>query len=346
LTLRQLAARPLNLPVATSWLLAGLGEAKGRQDLHYKREPEQLRTLRQHALVESAISSNRIEGVVISQARLQQVVLGQDRLTDRDEQEVRGYREALTWIHDHHATIPVSVETILRLHFLSHGQTGDAGQFKTRDSDIAEKYPDGRSRIRFHTVSAAQTAARTADFISAWADCLRERWAPPPIALAAVNLDFLGIHPFRDGNGRVSRLLLLLMAYHLGFEVGRYLSLERLIEQSKDRYYETLEMSSVGWHENANDLWPYANFILTTLKSAYSELEGRLVSTPAIRGSKTSLIQQTVAGKITPFTLTELERDCPTVSRDLIRRVLAELRAQGTIESIGRGPGAVWRKRV
>ncbi len=278
LTLRQLAVRPLNIPVATSWLLADLGESKGRQSLVGSRGPEHLLALRQHALIESTISSNRIEGVVISQSRVQPVVLGQERLTDRDEQEVRGYREALTWIHDHHATIPISVETILRLHFLSHGQSGDAGEFKTRDSDIVEKYPDGRSRIRFRTVPASQTATQTAEFVTTWAACLHERWAPPPIALAAANLDFLCIHPFRDGNGRVSRLLMLLMAYQLGFEVGRYVSLERLIEQNKERYYETLEQSSVGWHENKNKLWPYANFVLTTLKDAYGELENQLVN--------------------------------------------------------------------
>jgi Fic family protein len=279
LTLQQLAVRPLNIPVATSWLLADLGEAKGRQSLISDRGPEHFLALRQHALIESAISSNRIEGVVISQSRVEPVVLGQERLTDRDEQEVRGYREALTWIHGHHPTIPISVETILRLHFLSHGQSGDAGEFKSRDSDIVEKYPDGRSRIRFRTVPAAETSPRMEEFVTAWADCLHERWAPPAIALAAANLDFLCIHPFRDGNGRVSRLLLLLMAYQLGFEVGRYVSLERLIEQNKERYYETLELSSVGWHENKNELWTYANFVLTTLKGAYGELENQLVKT-------------------------------------------------------------------
>ena len=213
MTLRQLSRRPLSVPVATSWLLADLGEARGRQDLHGRRSPEKLRALLQHALIESAISSNRIEGVVVEPARVEQVVLGLSPLRDRDEQEVRGYREALSWIHESHGSIPVSVETVRRLHFLSHGQTGDAGEFKTRDCDIIERYPDGRSRVLFRTVPASETEQRMEEFVVLWAECLSERWAPPAVALAAANLDFLCIHPFRDGNGRVSRLLLLLMAY-------------------------------------------------------------------------------------------------------------------------------------
>ena len=345
MTLQQLSKRPLSVPVATSWLLADLGEAKGRQELHTRREPERLRVLRQHALIESAISSNRIEGVVVQPARVEQVVLGRSLLTDRDEQEVRGYRDALQWIHENHKSIQVSAETILRLHFLSHGKTGDAGQFKVKDSDIIEKYPDGRSRVRFKTVPAKETARRVDEFVTLWQDCLREQWAPPPIAMAAANLDFLCIHPFRDGNGRVSRLVLALMAYHLGFEVGRYISLERLIEQNKDRYYETLEQSSTGWHEGLNDPWPYVSFALTTLKSAYGEFELRLAATVSPRGAKSALVEAAIRARADRFTLAELERECPGVSRDLIRRVLGEMRKAGVVESLGRGPGAEWRKK-
>jgi Fic family protein len=304
-----------------------------------------MHVLREHALIESAISSNRIEGVVVEPARVDQVVLGRVRLVDRDEQEIRGYRQALDWIHKNSRSIPVSVETILWLHYLSHGQAGDAGQFKTKDSDIIERYPDGRSRVRFKTVPARETAVRMAEFVDLWADSLREQWAPPMIALAAANLDFLCIHPFRDGNGRVSRLLLLLMAYHLGFDVGRYVSIERLIEQQKERYYETLEQSSAGWHEDRNDPWPYTNFVLATWKSAYVEFEQRVAQVTSPRGSKSRLVEAAIAAKRGNFTLIELERDCPGVSRDLIRRVLGELRKQSVIESVGRGPGAEWRKK-
>src|SRR5207245_2250946 len=174
--------------------------------------------------------------------------------------------------HERGTELPLSEKTIRQLHRLARGQVGDAGEFKTKPSDIIEKHPDGRTRIRFRTVTPAKTLAFVAESLELWQDCLRERWVPREVALAAWNLDFLCIHPFRDGNGRVSRLLLLLMCYHLGYEVGRYVSLERLIEQNKERYYETLEQSSQGWHEGAHDPWPYVNFLLFILKTAYGEL--------------------------------------------------------------------------
>jgi Fic family protein len=209
--------------------------------------------LREHALIESAVSSNRIEGVEVEQARIGTLVFGKPLLRDRDEEEVRGYRDALQLIHEQGTKLPVSEETILKLHRLTRGEIWDAGQYKEKDSDIIEKYPDGRERVRFKTVSAAETAGCMQELIERWHDCVREHWVHPLIALAAFNLDFLCIHPFRDGNGRVSRLLLLLQCYHLGYEVGRYISLERIIEQNKERYYETLEQSSQGWHEGKHD---------------------------------------------------------------------------------------------
>ena len=167
----------------------------------------------------------------------------------------------------------------------------------------------------------------------------------PLIALAAFNLDFLCIHPFRDGNGRVSRLLLLLQCYHLGFEVGRYISLDRLIEQHKERYYETLEESSQGWHEGKHDPWPYINYILFILKQSYREFEGRVGTVVSPRGAKTEIVESAIEKIIGSFTLTGLERACPGVSRDMIQKVLRDLQAAGKIECVGRGPGASWRKR-
>jgi Fic family protein len=163
--------------------------------------------------------------------------------------------------------------------------------------------------------------------------------------MAAFNLDFLCIHPFRDGNGRVSRLLFLLQCYQLGFEVGRYISLERLIEDNKDRYYETLEQSSRGWHEGRHDPWPYINYLLFILKTAYAELERRLGQTAAPRGAKTELVKNAIRRMGDTFTLRQLEAVCPGVSRDMIRRVLRQLKTAGQVECLGRGPGARWQKR-
>ncbi|SDX37221.1 Fic family protein [Thiocapsa roseopersicina] len=163
---------------------------------------------------------------------------------DRDDEEVRGYRDALALIHRHAKELPVGNETICRLHALTRGQIWDAGEYKV----------------------------------------------PPPIPLAAFNLDFLCIHPFRDGKGRVSRLLWLLQGYQLGDEVGRYISLERLIEENKDRYYETLEQSSRGWHEGAHDPWPYINFVLSIMKDAYRDLVDRVGALKAPRGEKRQMV--------------------------------------------------------
>jgi hypothetical protein len=174
---------------------------------------------------------------------------------------------------------------------------------------------------------------------------LEEGWVPPLIALAAFNLDFLCIHPFRDGNGRVSRLLWLLQSYQLGYEVGRYISLERLVEQNKDRYYETLEKSSQGWHEGKHDPWPYINYVLFILKTAYKEFAERVGETKAPRGAKTDQVNAAIEQFAGEFSVAQLELRCPGVSRDMVRRVLREQQAAGKIECQGRGPAAKWRKK-
>jgi Fic family protein len=153
------------------------------------------------------------------------------------------------------------------------------------------------------------------------------------------------IHPFRDGNGRVSRLLMLLQCYHLGIEVGRYISLERLIEQNKERYYETLAQSSQGWHDGRHDPWAYINYLLSILKMAYLEFENRLGQMKSPRGAKTELVEKAVRNFSSEFSLRDLERACPGVSRDMVRRVLRDLQARGEVDCLGRGPGAMWRRK-
>ncbi|HKA08626.1 MAG TPA: Fic family protein [Gemmataceae bacterium] len=164
------------------------------------------------------------------------------------------------------------------------------------------------------------------------------------VALGAFNLDFLCIHPFRDGNGRTSRLLLLLQCYHLGFEVGRYISLERLIEQSKDRYYETLELSSAGWHEGKHDAWPYINYLLYTLLDASREFERRASEIPSPRVEKPGLVKAAIQREPGPFTVADLQRQCPGVSVDMIRHVLRVLREAGEVKCVARGRNAQWTR--
>jgi Fic family protein len=345
-TLRLFSDGKCAIPASTAWYLADLGEFRGKQELYTRQSPQRLKALREHAMIESAVSSNRIEGVSIDPGRVRNILATMKPLfRDRDEEEVRGYRDALAWIHAEANTISLDEQTIKRLHAMTRGQIWDAGHYKEKDGDIIERHPDGSERIRFRTVTAAQTPIRTTELVRDWQRCQDERWLPPLIALAAFNLDFLCIHPFRDGNGRVSRLLWLFQSYQLGFEVGRYISLERLIEQNKDRYYETLEKSSQGSHEGRHDPWPYINYVLFIMKTAYREFAERVGETKAPRGAKTDQVQAAIQQFTAEFTVSQLESRCPGVSRDMVRRVLRAQQAAGEVECQGRGPAATWRRK-
>jgi Fic family protein len=236
-----------------------------------------------------------------------------------------------------------SRDTILQLHRLSRGNVWDAGQYKDKPVDIIEKLPGGGERVRFRSVSPADTPDFTRRLVSLWKDQSRDRDISPLIVMAAFNLDFLCIHPFRDGNGRVSRLLLLLTAYHLGLEVGRYISLERIIEENKERYYETLQQSSQGWHEGKHDPWPYIGYLLFTLKRAYEEFEERVGKTGTPRGEKTALVEAGIAKQVGPFSVSDIRDACPGVGIDLIRKVMNSLKGK-EIECLGRGQSAQWRR--
>lgn len=342
MTFRQFAKKPETIPATTSWYLADLGEALGKQELFMKQSPQKLKVLREHALIESAVSSNRIEGVTVDQARIRTIIFGKSLLRDRDEEEVRGYRDSLKLIHEQNRELPISEDTILNLHRLCRGEIWDAGKYKEKDGDIIEKFPNGRERVRFKTVEAAKTPMFMRELTEMWNRCLLERWVHPLIGLAAFNLDFLCIHPFRDGNGRVSRLLLLLQCYHLGYEVGRYISLERLIEQNEERYYETLKQSSEGWHEGKHDPWPYVNFILYTLKTAYREFEQRVGEIESPKGAKAEMVLKAIQTQSGEFRLVDIERACPGVGRDWIRALLADLKKTGEVKCRGKGPAARW----
>jgi Fic family protein len=342
-TLRLLSYEGLQVPAATAWYLADLGEARGKQDLFTQQVPQRLRALREHALIESAVSSNRIEGVEIDPMRARPLVVGGAMYRDRSEEEVRGYRDALKIVHE--GGLHVSETMILELHRLTRGEIWDAGKYKERDSDIIERSATGEERVRFRPVSSTDTPAAMRALLGEWQNLIEERRVHPLLLAAAFNLDFLCIHPFRDGNGRVSRLLLLSQCHLLGYEVGRYISLERLIEQNKARYYETLEQSSRRWHEGRHDPWHFINYVLYVLKSAYREFEDRVGDVKVPRGTKTELVLGAIARSGDAVTLAELERSCPGVSREMLRRVLRHERTAGRLVAEGRGPGARWRKK-
>jgi Fic family protein len=344
MTLRQFSREGLAVPAGTAWSLTDLGEALGKQALFTRQSPQRLKVLREHALIESAVSSNRIEGVEVDRKRIGTLMFGKSALRDRDEEEVRGYRDALNLIHTRQKTLPVSEVTILQLHRLARGEIWDAGKYKEKDGGIIERYSDGRTGVRFKPISAKKTPAAMTGLLQLWDDCLKERWVHPIVAMCAFNLDFLCIHPFRDGNGRCSRLLLVQQCYHLGLEVGRYVSLERVIEQNKARYYETLQASSTGWHLGRHDPWSYINFILFVLKEAYKEFESRLGRIVEPKGAKAELVRSVVSRQATNFRLSDIERECPGVGRDWIQTLLREMKNEGLLRSTGHGAGAKWAR--
>ncbi|HXK37180.1 MAG TPA: Fic family protein [Candidatus Paceibacterota bacterium] len=342
MTLARLEHLAGGIPPGIAWSLATVAESRGRQELFTRQSPQRLKALRENAIIESAVSSNRMEGVEVEPGRVGTVVFGRSLLRDRDEEEVRGYQEALALIHA--GTISsVSEESIRRMHALCRGSVSDAGRYKAHDGDIIERHPNGSVTTRFLPVSAAQTPEAMRLLLDLWSRSRSEGWAHPLIAIALFNLDFLCIHPFRDGNGRASRLLLLLQLYEAGYDVGRYISLERLIEHHKDRYYETLKLSSEGWHEDRGDPWPYTGYLLFILKEAYREMEERLGDLVEPRGEKAARVRKAVLAWNGGFRLADLERACPGVGKDWIRAVLFRLRNEGKIVCQGKGKAATWR---
>jgi Fic family protein len=343
-SLLQLSSKPAVIPAQAAWYLADLAEAIGRQKMYTQQNPEKLRVLRDFALIESAVSSNRIEGVMVDDSRVGTLMFGSPHFQDRDEEEVCGYRDALNLVHGQGARLPVTGETVKRLHHLCRGTIWDAGQYKEKDVDIIQTYPDGRSRVRFRTTPAVETTEAMGQLTGLWERGLQERWVHPLILAAALNLDFLCIHPFRDGNGRVSRLLFLLATYHCGMEAGRYISIERIIEQNKERYYEVLEQSSVGWHEGTHDPWPAINFLLYVLVAANKEFEGKVGQLGSPRGVKTAAVRAAVERQTSAFRVADIREACPGVGIDLIRRVLSDMRKEGVIKAHGTGRSAQWDK--
>ena len=293
-------------------------------------------------MVESAVASNRIEGVNVDAQRVGTVLFGNGIMRDRDEEEVRGYRRALDLIHESAEELDLSMDVIKRLHALSRPSIWDSGKFREKECEIIQTYADGTSRVRFKAVVPGRIAEMLEGLINSYKAVLEEGRIPPLVALSAFNLDFLCIHPFRDGNGRVSRLLLLLMLYRLGYEAGRYVSLERLIELSKDRYYETLEKSSIRWHEGCHDIWPYVNYLLYSFDELYANFEERFSKLKVSRGAKTMTVVAVLNSMEVPFTIREIEFKCAGVSRETIKSVLK--RNPDCFECTGRGLGAKWRR--
>jgi Fic family protein len=344
MTFRNQRLRDHTLPMSTAWLLNDIAEAKGKQELFTHQAPQMLKTLREMALIQSTESSNRIEGITVATDRLRPLVLGNARPKDRSEQEVQGYRLALNEIHTRHEKLPITPDTLKHLHALCQGASGDAGQFKRIDNEVVELRPGAAPIIRFKCVSAKQTPAAVDELCLLYRHALDQDNIPPLIAIASLVLDFLCIHPFRDGNGRVSRLLTLLALYQHGYEVGRYISLERLVEESKEDYYEVLNRSSKHWHEGRHELTPWMNLLLAVIRRGYAEFEKRAGQVKVPRGAKTALVENAINSFPAQFTITELEQKCPGVSRDMLRYLLNRLQQQKRIKCVKLGRNSLWQK--
>ena len=322
--------------------LRAVGEYRGKQALFYRQAPEVLKGLREVAVIESSESSNRLEGVVVAANRLKALIARNTQPRDRSEQEVAGYRDALALIHESAREMRLSPNVILQLHStLYRFMPTPGGRWKAVDNEIIEKRPDGSVRVRFKATPAHLTPIAMEQLSAGYAAAIGAHQDPLIVVPLAI-LDFLCIHPFTDGNGRVARLLTLLLLYRFDYEVGRYISIERVYEATKESYYETLEASSQGWHEGRHDPYPWLNYFWGVLLRAYREFEERVGEVRSGRGAKAAQVREAVLARSTPFSISDIEAACAGVSRDTVRLVLRAMKTEGLIASTGKGRSAKW----
>jgi Fic family protein len=322
-----------------------IGEYRGKEDLFKRQTPQVLEALRQAAVIESTESSNRIEGIVAPRDRIAALVAEKTAPRNRSEQEIAGYRDVLNTIHGNFAHMEPKPNLVLQLHRdLYRFLPAEGGRWKIADNQVTETRSDGTRVVRFQPVPAWATSAAMDGLHAGFRDAWGAEEIDRLIVSAAYVLDFLCIHPFLDGNGRMARLLSLLLLHRAGYEVGRYVSLERVIEESRETYYDTLFRSSQGWHEGSHDLRPWLEYFLGVLIAAYREFERRAGEISAPRGAKTQMVLEAVRRLPREFRLRELEERSPGVTRDMVRVVLNSLKQDGRIVCEGRGRGAVWRK--
>ena len=323
-----------------------IGEFKGKQGLFTQQTPEILDSLRQVAIIESSESSNRLEGITAPRKRVEAIVRESSTPANRSEQEIAGYRDALALIHESSAHMTLQVNVILQLHSMIYRYLpSEGGRWKMADNQIVERDADGSiKRVRFEPVSAFDTPRAMDRLVESYGHAMRTLSAEPLVVVPATVFDFLCIHPFSDGNGRTARLLTLMLLYHFDYEVGRFISLERIFEESKDTYYESLEASSRNWHEGHHDIKPWLRYFWGVLLRAYGEFEERVGTITKGRGSKTVYIRRVVDRKTRPFSISEIEGNCPGISRDMIRVVLRQMRDEGILRLEGRGRGSKWVK--
>lgn len=319
-------------------LIAAIYKEAGKQELFLKQRPEELEKLVEIAKVQSTEASNAIEGIVTTNTRIRQLVEEKTTPRNRDEQEIAGYRDVLSVIHDNFDTIPITQNYILLLHKMlySHMNNPFAGQTKTVQNYISATYPDGHVETLFTPLAPYETPEAMDKICEEYNRVIGNMELEPLIAIPIFIHDFLCIHPFNDGNGRMSRLLTTLLLYRSGFYVGKYISLEAKIAKNKDLYYIALAESQTGWHEGTEDVIPFIKYILGTILAAYKDFEDRmeLVETklPAIE-----MVKRASENKIGRFNKQDIRELCPTLSDSSIEGALRKLVVSGELQREGKG---------
>jgi Fic family protein len=323
--------------------LTAIYEFKGKQGLFEAQAPEVLAALQKSAIIESTESSNRIEGVVASPERVREIVgLGAAPVT-RSEAEIAGYRDVLATIHASYPHIAITSNYLLQLHRdLYRYAGGPAGRWKAQDNTIDATLPDGTVETIFVPVPAFLTPEAMRALCRDFTDARKKERTDPLLLIGAFVFDFLCVHPFTDGNGRLARLLTTLLLYQADFSVVRYISIERIVEETKPSYYASLRASSEGWHEGTHTLVPWWEYFLGVLLAAYRELNDRLeVSRVPTKADRVRLAIQQLPEV---FTVAEVERACPGVKRPTIKLAMKRMREAGEITCIRPGKYAMWKK--
>lgn len=320
-------------------MLSQIHEFKGEQNLFIEAQSDTLTQLVEIAKIQSTEASNKIEGIFTSDERLKKLVTNKTTPRSRNEQEIAGYRDVLSTIHDSYEFIPVRPSIILQLHRDLYKFSGKSigGAYKNADNVIAEEDNEGNRFIRFQPIPAWETPKSIEALCDAFDDAIARNGADPLLIIPMFILDFLCIHPFNDGNGRMSRLLTLLLLYRAGYIVGKYISIEKVIETTKDTYYEALQSSSQGWHEEENDYAHFVRYMLGVILSAYRDFSSRVRVLATSGMSKPDRIREIIKDTLGKITKTEIMQKCPDISQVTVQRTLNDLVKNGDIIKIGGG---------
>ncbi len=318
--------------------IAAIYKEAGKQELSLKQRPNELEKLVEIAKVQSTEASNAIEGIVTTNTRIKQLVAKKTTPKNRDEQEIAGYRDVLNIIHDSFDAIPISRNYILQLHKImySHMHNPMAGQTKNVQNYISAAYPDGHTEILFTPLPPYETPEALDRICEEYNKVIGNFELEPLIAIPVFIHDFLCIHPFNNGNGRMSRLLTTLLLYRSGFYIGKYISLEAKIANDKDLYYDALNKSQYGWHEGTEDAVPFIKFILSTILAAYKDFEDRF-SIVEERLPAIEMVRKATQNKIGRFTKQDIRELCPALSISSIEGSLRKLVNTGELKREGAG---------